>query len=737
MSPTSTNTLGAYNPAQLSGRVLLAELIVGNETVGELLAGLRTPSSRPEKRHALLLGPSGSGKTMSLLTLKCRVEEDSELSSTWIPLLFDEENYHIGDLAGFWLECLRLLEQSLGRVGEVTHEALRTSRASTLEKQAREALLKLLVTTKRRALLLVDRLDKVLAAIRDEDSHKRLRTFLASQDDVCMIATASAPLDETTVRDRAFPKLFQLHLLPGFSMEEMKLAARAMTDARGGSTRHLRLPTREGFWRGLHILTKGSPRLLKLTWQLMDSGVAPDFHTLLMGLLDACTPDFQQRIEGMSRQQQRVFDAIACAWDSVQIADISPGLRMESNQISAQIQALVEARLVAVIGGTEKRKRYQVSDRLANLYCLMRFSRAGRSRLEWFTRTMNILLEPDPHAQPLEKLRELSSARAGAGAAGGHDEGKLHAQLLEQAMRTPEEELFLPDEGRKSARHLLKTEQSGAPGGKQADALDMDDLFPVEFDVVRYVMNLPAEQRNKLGYQHTSSQWWCMVAGEAWKLGKTAVVEQCARKAVELSPKNAPAWGMISAMLLPRGRAQEALDAGQKLLKAATEEVQRELARALILAARRLVPEHRADAGRLALEMAMQNPGDLFSILGFWCHLRGDVKACREMLPPALAALNTASTSDATRRTLTHFLALGVSQTLLAADLDEEVLAAVEAAGTHAREALDTPVQAIMLRRDESLRAFLAPERLALADVYLAGVTRRKTEMQRTLKSAA
>ncbi len=726
-------TLGAYNPAQSPKAALLAQQVRQTELVEDLLAGLSGSSKGKTNQHVLVVGGAGTGKTTLLHVLSHRVEDDRKLAEMWVPLLFDEENYHVGDLAGFWLECLRLLEHALERTGEAPHEALRTSRAATLEKQAREAFLKLLVGSKRRALLLVDRLDDVLAAMRDDDAHKKLRAFLAGLEEICMIGTASAPLDETAVKDRALPKLFHRHHLKGFTAEEMKLAMRAMMDARGRNARHPHTPLRDGFWRGLHILTEGNPRLLKMTCHLMDSGVAPDFHALLMGLLDACTPDFKQRIEGMSRQQRRVFDAIACAWDSVQIADISPGLRMESNQISAQIQALVEAQLVAVIGGTEKRKRYQVADRLANLYCLMRFSRAGRPRLEWFIRSMNILLEPDAHAQPLGKLRELSSARAG----GVHDEEKLHAQLLEQAMRAPEEELLLPDEGRKSARHLLKTEQGNAPGARPSDALDMDDLFPVEFDVVRYAMNLPAEQRSKLGYQHMSSHWWHIVAGEAWKLNKTAVVEQCARKAVELSPKNAPAWGMISALLLQRRRAQEALDAAQKLLKTATDETQRELARALILAARRLTPEQREDAGRMALEMAMQNPGELLSIQGFWCHLRCDVKACRAMLPPVLAALSAADNSDESRRTLTHFLALGVSQTLLAADLDHEVLAAVEAAAASAREALDTPVQAILLRKDESLRAFLAPERLALADVYLTGVARRKTEMQRSIKATA
>ncbi len=719
--------LGTYNPAQLPMQVMLAEHTGRSELMEDLLSHLNggSPQTQRASPHALLVGPSGFGKTMSLHVLKHRLEADPRLFKTWVPLLFDEENYHIGDLAGFWLECLRLAEAALGRTGEVTHEKLRTSEAASLEDQARKAFLALVHSSKRRALLLVDRLDEVLASVRDEDSQQRLRAFLRQKDQACVIATASAAFPEISTAERTFARLFRVFQLEGHTADEMKTAMQALGDARGGSSRFTHRPTRDGFWQGLHILTGGSPRLLKMTCQLLERGISADFQALLEGLLDACTPDIKQRIEAMSRQQRRVFDAIAHAWDSVQIAEISAGLRMESNQISAQIKALVDAGLIAVSGGSAKRKRYQVADRFSNLYCLMRFSRAGRSRLDWFIRTMNILLEPDPNAPHLEKLRELSPVRSGG------DDGKLHAQLLAHALRDSDEGLLALDEGRKTARHLLKAESSGA-ANRQPDVFDMGDLFPVEYDVVRYAANLPAEQRSKLGYQHLCSPWWCVVAREAHKLHKSAIVEQCAKHAVQLDRKNADAWGMISAMLLQNKRAQEALDAAQTMLKVTQDEAQRELARTLILAARHLIPEHREEAERQALQMAMHSPGELFSILGFWHYLRCDVKACREVLPRVLTALSASGKSDNTLRTLAHFLALGISQTLLAADLDDELEEAIVAAGSEVTEALDTALQTVQIRRDENLRAFIAPERLALVDAYLAEVGKRKAAMQRS-----
>lgn len=711
--------LGIHDPALLPKSVLLAELTARDKMIHELLSIVAASASSRVCQHAVIIGASGLGKTTVLHVLKHRIQDDSKLSKTWVPLLFDEENHHIGDVAGFWLECLRLLEAAMGRKGKVSHGTLCTSRGAALENQAREAFLDLLRQTKRRALLLVDHLDEVLAVAKDEKAQRRLRTFLKEETAVRVIGTASAIFPDVSQKGRPYHNLFRLIPLEGFTLEEMKAAMHAMADARAETSKHIHRPAREGYWRGLHILTGGNPRLLKMTYHLLERRVGSDFQAQLQGLLDASTPDFKQRIGAMSRQQRRVFDAIAHAWNAVQIADISGSLRMESNQISAQIQALVDAQLIAITGGSVKRKLYRVADRFTNACHFMRFSHSGRSRFEWFIRTMNILLAPDPNAESEERLRELAGPRA------ADSDRKLHTLLLAHAMRGIDADWLRLGENDKGVRHLLRAEQGDSSRELPGIATTME-LFEMEYDLVRHVANTSAEQRSKLGYQHTSPLWWCVVACEADKLQKTAFVEQCARKAVDLAPSNMVAWGILSVVLLQRGRSHAALDAAQKILRLTKAELPCKVATAVTLAAKHPMPDQRADAEKIALEMAMQSPGELLSILGFWRYLRTDVEACKQLLPSLFKTL--ASTSPAAEDH-THFLALGLSATLLAVGLDDQLQEAINAAGV--QEALDTPLQVIHLRKDDSLRTILAPERLALAEAYMAEIEKRQTEMRR------
>lgn len=727
MSPSSSIALGVYNPAQVPTGVLLSEFTARDGLMEDLLATLSGGGAEGALRHALIVGAPGSGKTTVLQVLKHRVEADAALSQAWVPLLFDEENYHLGDVAGFWLECLRLAEAALGQQGKVTYEALRISQESALEELAREAFMGLVQQAQRQVLLLVEHLDEVLAVAKDAKAQRRLRNFLKQKIAARVIGTAATAFPEMSLKGRPYHNLFRLHCLEGFTVEEMKAALQAMDEARAESSKSIYRPTREGYWRGLHMLTGGNPRLLKLTYQLMERRVSADFRAQLEGLVDASTPDFKQRIRHMSRQQRRVFDAIAHAWDAVQIAEISDSLRMPSNQISAQIQALVDAQLIAVSGGSLKRKRYQVADRFIHVCYFMRFSHSGRSRFEWFIRTMNVLLAPDPNAETLERLRELATPRVEAG------ERRLHAQLLVHAMLGIEEESLRLGDGHRGVRNLLKAEQSG-PAQEEPGTFATMELFAMEYDLVRHVANMSAEQRSKLGYQHLSSTWWCIVASEAGKLQKTAFVEQCTKKAVELDPANATAWGILSAILLQRGRAREAMEAAERILRLTTAAAPCQLARTLSMTAQHALPGQREESEKRALEMAMQAPGQLLCTLGFWCYLRADVQACTELLPRLLTHLAGRSATADADGDPAHFLALGVCATLLAAGLDEEVEAAIAAAGV--REALDTPLQVIYLCRDAGVRAVLAPERLALADAYLLEIDKRRTEMRRSRPAA-
>ena len=130
--------LGTYNPSQVPKETLLAEFTARHAMLSDLLAIVRSNAPGEPCQHSLLIGPRGFGKTTSLFALKYRLEDDGKLAANWAPLLFDEENYQIADLAGFWLECLRLAETAFRISSGTRYAALNVSRDPNLESIAWE-----------------------------------------------------------------------------------------------------------------------------------------------------------------------------------------------------------------------------------------------------------------------------------------------------------------------------------------------------------------------------------------------------------------------------------------------------------------------------------------------------------------------------------------------------------------------------------------------------------------------
>lgn len=729
LPPISPIALGAYNPSQVPKPVLLAEFTARRGMMDDLLAIMRSNAPRHPCQHSLLIGPRGYGKTTSLYALKYRLEDDPKLIKTWIPLLFDEENYHIADLAGFWLECLRLAEIALEQKGGVTYASLHTSRDPKLEDQARDAFLALLSKARRRALLLVDNLNDVLAVVDDDESQHRLRAFLLEETQVCLVGTASSYFEAVSLSDRPFFNLFRTFRLDSFTVGEMKTALRAMAAARAETSRHIQWPEKEGYWIGLHILTGGNPRLVKIIYQLMERGVTADFQAQLEGLLDAYTPYFKHRIEAMSPQQRRVFDAIALAWDSVQISDISAGLRMDSNQISAQIKALVDAQLIAVIGGSTKRKLYQVADRFSNIYYFMRFSRAGRSRFEWFIRTMKIILTPDQYADQLERMRKLS-----ADCSDGNDL-KLQVHLLANAILGIEDGEQRLAEGHKSVEHLLNAEQSKALQELLAEPATKEVLAG-DYDFVQWITQLPAKQRKELGYDPKSSDWWSGIASYLIDLNDSNFTEQCLRKAIALDSKNEPAWGLLSTWLFAKGRHTEAAEMVEKLLKLTeNNKVTHPVALSMAFAIKLFAPSREPEAVAHAIQLLNEYPHSqnfLYIVLG---GIKIPPGFCEILLRIYFKYYNKIDRSERENSTLNQPFVFELIKTSLVANHDDQIQTLIEESGF--AEALDIPLNAIRLRKDESLRTTLAPERLALVDAYLADVAKRKEELLQEEEASA
>ena len=469
------------------------------------------------------------------------------------------EKWGRGFIPGSWLECLRLAETADDAPSPSRYRELCTSRDPGLEVLAREAFLEAVERLGKRVLLLVDNLNDILAVIDDPDEQHRLRAYLLEESRICVVGTACTYFEAIENADQPLYNLFRVFRLDRFTREELREALVGMWNARAQAKGELPLPDDVNYWTGLHILTGGNPRLVKMIFQLLEQGVTQDFRAQLEGLLDAYTPYFKHRIESMSPQQRRVFDAIAMAWDPVHLGQIAPGLRMESNQVSAQVRSLIGAQLVAIAGGSPKRRTYQIADRFSNIYYFMRYSRAGRSRFEWFVLTMKAILSSEEYRRQLDIIREQALASS------SDLDRQENIRLLASATRAMADGELRVREGRKSVEAFLTAEQEAALAYLLKDTATRETLGE-ERAAVEFLAGLPKELRSEIGYRPEDEWWWFGLADAAEKAAIWLVAEQAYRKMIDLDPSSATAWSFLGILLTDQmGR----LEDGEKALRKA------------------------------------------------------------------------------------------------------------------------------------------------------------------------
>ncbi len=521
-----------YNPSLLTPDELLAEFTARQALLESLLAVVRSNRAGQSPQHCLIIGARGMGKTTTLWAIHHRVNRDPQLAAAWQPVVFDEESRRIGDLADFWLEAIRQWEHAVGS-REAQADRLLEQAAADIEDRARETFLKLVDARGRRALLLIDNLNDVLGAIRDPEPLHRLRAVLMQDSRVMIVGGATRYFDEITSVDQPFYDFFRYFELRPLTLEEVEAALLAQARIRGDAAVERTLKERSGTVRALHLLTGGNPRLVKTFYRLLAEGLRGDIRTELERLIDDFTPYLKALVDALSVQQQRILDAIALAWDPVEVASIATATRLPSNQVSAQIRAMIKNGLIREAAGGPKRKTYLLTDRFSNIHYLMRHGRAARSRLDWFVALVRIVFPDDASA------RMLARATSDAAKCGG--EGLVDARSVFQSA-------LARMESKASRCAYMHETLRESWDGKALESLN--EWFDAErakadlpeADIISMCRHMPAALRKKIGYKPEKAEWWIELTGflegrKEWVLSAAAH-----RKAIELNPKWARPW---------------------------------------------------------------------------------------------------------------------------------------------------------------------------------------------------
>ena len=436
----STQPYALYNPAMLAPEQLLAEFTARQTTLERLVDVVRNNQSGHPPQHALISGPRGMGKTTLLWAVAHTITlREPELAKQWQPVPFDEESRRIGDLADFWLECIRQWEVASGTGGD-TADGLLDLPADRIEDTARQRFLKLVDASGKRALLLVDNVNEVFRNVDNREALHRLRAFLMDDDRVMLLGACVELSNDVTSVEKPFFDFFRIFELKPLTFDEVRECLYALADARGDMEARTVIDKREGGLRAIHLLTGGNPRLVKTFYRLLKDGLHRDIRVDLEKLLDEFTPYFKAIVDALSPQQQRIFDAVALAWNPVEVAHVARQTRLASNKVSSQLRYMIKSGHIAEVASQPKKKSYMLADRFSNVHYLMRHGRAARIRFDWFVVMVRLLFEDEEYAKALAVMAKDSVI----GTAPGWDEAcGLVANAMDRAETSKARKLLI------------------------------------------------------------------------------------------------------------------------------------------------------------------------------------------------------------------------------------------------------------------------------------------------------
>ena len=379
-----------YNPGFLTDDELVASFCVRTTEFEMLVENLRecTGASNP---HQIVIGPRGSGKTSLLLRVAAEARRDAALAARCFPVVFAEESYGVSSAGEFWLECLTHLAAQAAPYGEDEPDLDRTVGELRAVRDDRDlgdrclgALLDFADRRGQRLLLLVENLNMLFRDMADRDAGWRLRKVLQTEPRIILFASATSRFAEIDSPDRALYDLFRVRTLRPLDTDQCAVLWEAVAG---------RPAAREAV-RSLEILTGGSPRLIAIVARF---GAGRSFRELMADLLDLVddhTEYFKSHLESLPAQERRVYLALAALWKPAAAREIAEHARLDPSQCSAQLARLGERGAVQVAGGSARRKRYYLTERLYNIYYLLRRRRGPDPLVEALVRFMESYYSP-------------------------------------------------------------------------------------------------------------------------------------------------------------------------------------------------------------------------------------------------------------------------------------------------------------------------------------------------------
>ncbi|QEH79301.1 tetratricopeptide repeat protein [Sphingomonas sp. C8-2] len=349
-----------FNPGFQTDKQAIENFIVRHNELDRILSQLQIAGGA--HHHILVIAPRGAGKTTLCRRVLAEVRGSLFLQAAWLPVLLGEESYSVTTPGEFLLECLFHLadDPSYPDVASAHAEALQIDDEEVLQQHCLAAFRALRDQESKRLLLIVENLHMLLSDQLDEDGARRLIDLLADEAIFGVLAT-TVQADEEDERRDLLAAYMPVPLEP-LSLVECHTLWEALT---GQQVERARI-------RPLQILTGGSPRLMHILADFLNTPSLHDLMEDLTFLIDQNTEYFKSQLEALPSLERKVFVALLEAWDPASARDIADAARVTVNIASALLKRLTKRGAVAKLSGVGRAARYQATERLFNIYYLMR-----------------------------------------------------------------------------------------------------------------------------------------------------------------------------------------------------------------------------------------------------------------------------------------------------------------------------------------------------------------------------
>jgi tetratricopeptide (TPR) repeat protein len=561
-----------YNPAFLTDEELIKAFVVRQDDL-KLIMTVILENTGDSNQHVLIIGPRGIGKTMLVLRAALEVRLDEDLKQKWYPIIFAEESYEVGTAGEFWLESLFHLGRQTGDQRWIqTYNDLKSEPVEDrLRERALSQLLDFADSQGKRILLIVENLNMILADQIPDDHAWKIRGTLMHEPRIMLLATAMMQIDmpeNTHKPGHAMFELFKSHVLKTLNNEECQAVWRSVAGQELGTRRI----------RAVSILTGGNPRLLAIISHFSASLSFAELMQEMTSLVDDHTDYFKSHLDALPSTERKVYVALADLWDPSTARQVADASRLGVSKTSSLLNRLAGRGAVTELRGKGRTKRYQVAERLYNIYYLMRRRGTPSERVKSIVQFMVQFYEEKELVEVARHLTEEACHLP-------YGDRQYHFYAFEGIMRITSyplrsriiqctsqdflEALDMPESTRKCLKETYIETVSPCRPRKHPNE-HINDLMRKGIKAYHEGKKEEAEYnfREALGEDSMYCEAWIWLGRILNKQPKgKGEAEQAFLKATEVAPSNPCAWDFLGRFLSnKKGRQLEAQNAFRKAL---------------------------------------------------------------------------------------------------------------------------------------------------------------------------